>query len=389
MTRYSPVSEARSNRFRTLFFVSAFGIVLGTAPEPALAQSYLQKLGGLGGVPFDEPCSAGQNLAGFEVRAGDDVDAIRPVCVFTYGPTEIAAPLASGAPGAASWHGGPGGSQARMVLCPDRNPIVLGMDVYAEGEATIVVNSISLFCGRAIAGPQRLTPDPNAIFEAPFYVMKHGLFTGADPTPRSFGSNRCGSGQVAVGMHGRSGIWLDAMGLICDRPRMADRPPGSPVVVTSIGRVPSSTSAAPRVPICDAARSARERNSPAAPNLEAQCQASTAAANRTVTLPPLSTTVENPVCGTARAARARNSPAAADLEAQCAIASSQRAPAQAVTPHQAAPIPICDSARAARERKSPAAADLENQCRARGGDPRLPGGVAKVELNPQPLPPRQ
>src|ERR1035437_10559002 len=96
MTRYSPVSEARSNRFRTLFFVSAFGIVLGTAPEPALAQSYLQKLGGLGGVPFDEPCSAGQNLAGFEVRAGDDVDAIRPVCVFTYGPTEIAAPLASG-----------------------------------------------------------------------------------------------------------------------------------------------------------------------------------------------------------------------------------------------------------------------------------------------------
>src|ERR1017187_5003628 len=43
MTRYSPVSEARSNRFRTLFFVSAFGIVLGTAPAPARSRERYQR----------------------------------------------------------------------------------------------------------------------------------------------------------------------------------------------------------------------------------------------------------------------------------------------------------------------------------------------------------
>ena len=46
----------------------------------------------------------------------------------------------------------------------------------------------------------------------------------------------------------------------------------------SLGRVPSSSSAAPGLQrsICEAARDARARNSPAAPNLEAQCRASEA-----------------------------------------------------------------------------------------------------------------
>lgn len=44
----------------------------------------------------------------------------------------------------------------------------------------------------------------------------------------------------------------------------------------SLGRVPSSSSATPgpQRSICEAARDARARNSPAAPNLEAQCRAS-------------------------------------------------------------------------------------------------------------------
>jgi hypothetical protein len=46
----------------------------------------------------------------------------------------------------------------------------------------------------------------------------------------------------------------------------------------SLGRVPSSSSATPgpQKSICEAARDARARNSPAAPNLEAQCRASEA-----------------------------------------------------------------------------------------------------------------
>src|SRR5262249_18282589 len=70
--------------------------------------------------------------------------------------------------------------------------------------------------------------------------------------------------------------------------------------------------------VCDAARAARARNSPAAPNLESQCRA----------LPPTVTSIGRkdssqsseppiPLCDAARAARARNSPAASNLEAQC------------------------------------------------------------------------
>ena len=46
--------------------------------------------------------------------------------------------------------------------------------------------------------------------------------------------------------------------------------------VKSLGKVPTSSAAPPRPQqsICEAARDARARNSPAAPNLEAQCRAS-------------------------------------------------------------------------------------------------------------------
>ena len=51
---------------------------------------------------------------------------------------------------------------------------------------------------------------------------------------------------------------------------------GEGTYVKSLGKVPTSSSAPPRPQqsICEAARDARARNSPAAPNLEAQCRAS-------------------------------------------------------------------------------------------------------------------
>ena len=44
------------------------------------AVSYLPPIGGSGGGQFKAPCGATENLMGFELRVGDDVDAIRPVC---------------------------------------------------------------------------------------------------------------------------------------------------------------------------------------------------------------------------------------------------------------------------------------------------------------------
>lgn len=91
-------------------------------------------------------------------------------------------------------------------------------------------------------------------------------------------------------------------------------------VVKSIGRVkvPDQESDA-RMSICDRARHARARNSPAASNLEAQCRASTETVKSIGRVKVSDNTVESarPICDRAREARARNSPAAPGLEAQC------------------------------------------------------------------------
>jgi hypothetical protein len=73
------------------------------------------------------------------------------------------------------------------------------------------------------------------------------------------------------------------------------------------------------------------------------------------------------ICERARDARARNSPVAPDLEAQCRAYTAPAASAPVPQQSGGAPIPVCDAARAAREQNSPEAANLEAQCRANGG----------------------
>lgn len=234
----TPVARRKSRtstQSRRLVLVAclAGGCLLGTVN----AQEFLPVLGGPGGGQFKAPCNAGEMLAGFELRTGDDVDAIRPVCVIATGPSAIGPrPLTtdSGLVGqsgglfdtpqlAPGWYGGTGGHIERL-LCPDSAPVVIGIDVAAEGVDTIVVNNIHLFCAQAAAG-QVAAANPSNVFDAPGYTPTAGAFglNGSDARVRS-GSERCPEGQLAVGLHGRSGRWLDAMGLICDAPRVKPAP---------------------------------------------------------------------------------------------------------------------------------------------------------------------
>lgn len=227
------------------------------------AEAYLPLIGGNGGGQFKAPCPQDQNLTGFELRVADDVDAIRPVCVVSTGPSKIWVPPSM----PTGWYGGPGGG-IQQLLCPPRTPIVIGIDVAAEGAKTIVVNNIHMYCGQAVTTQ---TPEsyPSAIFDAPGYTPSPawlGIGIGGDPARHIDGHQTCPAGQVAIGVHGSSGVWLDAMGLICDTPRVKE-------VIKTIGRVKVPTTG-PQIPICDAARAARKRDSPAAPGLEAQCRAS-------------------------------------------------------------------------------------------------------------------
>ena len=325
-----------SNLLQTPGLPLAVLSLLVSMPGVASAEAFLPSMGGGGGGQFIGACPAGQNLTGFELRAGDDIDAIRPVCVTAYGPGESTAPVLTNdsglvaAPGglfkqvAPGWYGGPGGGIQR-VLCPAVTPIVLGIDVESEGTHVKSINNIHLFCGDAVAAPS-IPNAPSAIFDAPFRYPE-------SKQTQHWESQRCPGGQVAVGVHGRAGEYLDAMGLICDPVRVASRPLGSPAPIT-LGRVQVVEPSGPPLPICESARNARARNSPAAPGLEAQCRA-------------------------------------------------QQPPGKALgrvksTEPAGAPVPICDAAGSARDRNSPAAPGLEKQCLALGGH--LPPSAGAVNL---------
>ena len=270
--------------------------------------TFLNALGGPGGGNFEEMCPDDQNLIGFDLRTGDDVDAIRPICVLAYAPNlggNYQAIVPSGGWqggsggggqtwGGAGWHGGSGGGQSNQVVCPPDKPVVLGIKVYAEGQDTLVVNTISVFCGLAQAYVQPFPAAPSAVFDAPHY-NNHGHFSGVLSA-----SENCPAGQVAVGMLGRSGKYVDAMGLICGQARRPNLPAGVgsqpapfspsstthsatspsrelptatsiPAVTPGVG--PTAAYAAETAALCKQALDARYRRSPQAAALAMQCRA--------------------------------------------------------------------------------------------------------------------
>lgn len=104
---------------------------------------------------------------------------------------------------------------------------MIGIDVAGTGKLTVTVSSITLYCGQAI-GAQ--TPEESARYFSPTQEQSRGS-TLQDPTPVRHTASKqvCPTGQVAIGVHGRSGDWLDAMGLMCDVPRITSASQGAGV----------------------------------------------------------------------------------------------------------------------------------------------------------------
>lgn len=228
----------------TLFFVLS---------AQAQTDVILAPIGGGGGTQFVARCPQGRFLAGLDLMGGDDVDSIRPLCVNAYGPAEVGPVVPY-----SSKFGGDGGSP-RQLLCPKDTPIVIWMEVKAEGIDKITVNNLHLGCGLAVTN-QKPSWLPTAVFDGPLQESTNGPF-GGHMAQRIEDRQDCSPGLVAVGVNGRSGALLDSLGLIC----------GPPKLTKSIGTTREGGLTSPPRPICDMARTARARNSPAAAKLEAQC----------------------------------------------------------------------------------------------------------------------
>jgi hypothetical protein len=335
--------------FLKLKFCAAIAALAAAFTNPASADDdYLASIGGAGGAVFSTRCPMGSLLHGFEIRGADDLDAIRLVCVNAQGPAQFSAAAAD-----PTWRGGDGGAYHRVV-CPDQFPIVFGLDVHAEGVDTIIVNDFSLHCGWAAATQPAGVPT-NGLpgFDGPSYMpstTRYGLGFGSSGkwATGTSGRQTCPPGRVAVGLRGRSGIWLDGMGLVC----------GEPTTYLSLGRVNTgSAPSGPPMSLCDRARDALARNSPAAPNLVEQCRKS-----------------QPPVKSLGRVGHEVGSPhASTTLEAAPAVSPAYTPPVTTTVTSARTALavdpPICSAARKARARNSPAAPNLEAQCRAAGGTP--------------------
>src|ERR1035437_3909022 len=252
----------------------------------------LPAVGGGGGSPFVARCPDGELLTGFDLQAGDWVDAIRPVCVPDYGITSV-----GGFDRYPSKFGGDGGHQ-RQLFCTDVptetetyttldgrkhtatnliSPIVLGMYVGSEGKKTVTVNRIHLICG--VADPDNINNYYDEKTRQALVANKgnppRARYDGITHYPGPEGEQSCPQGLVAVGIHGRSGLYLYALGLICGAPILTPTPStsfgGFPPPPVALGRVQSTSPKGPPMSICARARDARTRNSPTAPALDAQC----------------------------------------------------------------------------------------------------------------------
>lgn len=327
--------------FRAAVMLSALAWASGAFAQMGLGgrggppDQLLPAMGGGGGGQFFARCAPTDVLHGFDLTTGDDVDSITPVCQDLSAGNEF--------PEYRTYYkkfGGERGSStpAGMLRCPKSAPVVVGLEVGYEGQQTVIINNIHLYCGSF--GPnQPLTSYPSAAWDGPVLGRTEGGFlTPSQKLPLGHGLQTCPPGLVPVGINGRSGYWLDAVGLICGSP-----PPlrhlQAKTPVGSIGRRGAGGGTpGPAMSLCERAKDARARHSPVAATLEAQC--------------------------------------AAHPEGISSIGKVDAGPA---VPRDPAIHTICDAARDALSRQSPAAPNLVRQCRALGGVANAVASNAELE----------
>lgn len=155
--------------------------------------------GGNGGGPFSYSCGAGAILRGFYARAGSWVDAITPVCVVEsgrYAGEVVRRPEPT--------FGGTGGVPL-SIHCGGGQPIV-EMKV-TSGMLTDHIRGITalqLVCA-------------NGGINGKINVQSREI--GGPDKPKTHRTElACNAGSIVRGITGRSGKWLDQIGIVCGPP---------------------------------------------------------------------------------------------------------------------------------------------------------------------------
>jgi hypothetical protein len=188
--------------------------------------------GGPGGGPVRLQCPPNYFMLGVAMRAGAWVDAIRANCVrFDANRRRFIGP-----PQFTRFAGGPGGGFTQNGCSEDRYVAGIKIGFTRDSNRPKYLDYIELEC---------------AVVSGYGGETKVCLHTGngcwdRHPSPgpyNGFGLSftlRCPANQAAVGLSGRSGAYVDALGLVCGpKPRLTSvpPPPPPPPAVASIGQM--------------------------------------------------------------------------------------------------------------------------------------------------------
>src|SRR5262245_47067240 len=185
----------------------------GSTSVPARATD-LRVEGGPGGAPFRAQCPAGRFLVGVSIRSGAWLDAIFPLCAGFLPDQRLFAGTTRG-----SRHGGTGGSPLlRDGSCPSDHAMVGMKFGWTRGENSIAfVDYVEVICQNLKTGNRMQV----------CLQTGHGCWDKhPNPPPPTFpgGLNvfgdspfvqNCPNREAATGLRGRSGSFVDALGLIC------------------------------------------------------------------------------------------------------------------------------------------------------------------------------
>ena len=157
-------------------------------------------VGTSGGGPFESACPYGSVLTGLRARAGSWVDAVAPICRRWVASTETLGEIS-----ALPFEGGASGSEV-FQRCKGPRGVVVAFGTWHGDNHDASVSHLYLSC----ADYERPYVNSSLLGGSVAFLGNSQTGDGESKDCRKFGDN-----QVAGGIYGRSGAYVDAFGLAC------------------------------------------------------------------------------------------------------------------------------------------------------------------------------
>ena len=156
--------------------------------------------GGPGGGPFELACPDGSFMTGVRARSGAWLDALSPVCSRWVRSSETLGEIDN-----QPFTGGGGGGES-FIRCAGRRGVIVGFQMKQADNSDASIGNLNVDCGD-YKQPSEFW---NKLGGSADYLGESARGKGVE--------RRCGWGLVAAGIYGKSGAFIDRLGLLCRRP---------------------------------------------------------------------------------------------------------------------------------------------------------------------------